>query len=412
MNARHYIFAALATLGLSAPTEAQTDYGGRLGDRLGDRVVYHVPGVTNYMAALDPTVQRWYVPAMHFAEYGRNQWDYTNYARDANRRYIDASLAGDFFYDPFGRLISRGWLVYDWRQTKPLLAESSAIRKGGQYGSWFNRLVVSGDSKSQYNYSVMVGDEIWTTLTPMTFRKAGFNGVVTDFASDNFRLTGLFSRVSFPVLSGGAARFQNSTNLTAGRAELDLSDYFTLGFNFVNTHNNTGANKSFQGNVLKGALTPGQLAQRVNVLLVRLSDDSPEDGEGGAVLVSEEIEIRTTLIRQQLVLDSLVTVKRDTVILSNSINFRPAIKGGEIEHGFLTANGANQIVLQYPLSPGETIAEKGTLRALFQQHLNLTLSEAEDAISAIRDVRFRLVLANDYRVEISSNRQTDQFGLP
>ena len=103
--------------------------------------------------------------------------------------------------------------------------------------------------------------------------------------------------------------------------------------NFVNSHNNTGSNESFQGNVFKGALTAGQLAQRVDLLLVRLSDDSPEDGEGGAVLVSEEIEIRTTLSRQEMVQDQLVHVERDTVILSSSIGFRPTIAGGEARPG-------------------------------------------------------------------------------
>ncbi len=398
--------------GQVAPVVAQVDYGGRLGDRSAGHVVYHVPGVTNYMDALDPTVQRWYLPAALFSEYGRNQWDYTNYARDPNKRYVNPSLEGDYYYDSFGRLITRGWLVYDWRQTKPLLTESSSIRKGGPYGNWFNRLTISGDSKGQYRYSVMIGDEIATTLTPMTFRKAGFNGVVTNFAADNFRLTGLFSRVSFPVLNAGTARYQHATNLIAGRAEADLGDFFTMGLNFVNTHNNTGSKASFQGNVLKGAVTSGQLAQRVDLLLVRLSDDSPEDGEGGAVLVREEVEIRTTLLRRENILDSLVTVERDTVILSSSIGFKPVLKGGRVDRGFLTADGADQIVLQYVLSPVENAVEEGSLRALFQQHLDLTLSEAEDAIGAIKDVRFRLVLANDYRVEVSSNRQTDQFGVP
>ena len=412
MSARYIILAVLAGSGLWGGAAAQVDYGGRLGDRVGDRVIYHVPGVTTYMEALDPTVQRWYIPAPLFGEFGRNQWEYTNYARQAHRRYINPASEGDLFYDPFGRLITRGWLVYDWRQTKPLIAESSSIRKGGQYNNWFSRLVISGDSKGQYRYSVMIGDEIWTTLTPMTFRKAGFNGVVADFAADRFRATGLFSRISFPLLSGGTARFQYATNLTAGRVEADLTDSFTLGMNFVNSHNNTGSNESFQGNVFKGALTAGQLAQRVDLLLVRLSDDSPEDGEGGAVLVSEEIEIRTTLSRQEMIQDQLVHVERDTVILSSSIGFRPTIAGGKIDRGFLTADGADQIILQYHLAPKETTGEEGTLRALFQQHLDLTLSEAEAAISAIRDVRFRLVLANDYRVGVSSNRQTDKFNVP
>ena len=132
MRARYITLAALVGLGLWEAATAQVDYGGRLGDRVGDRVIYYVPGVPTYMEALDPTVQRWYMPAPLFGEFGRNQWEYTNYARQAHKRYIDPSSEGALFYDPFGRLITRGWLVYDWRQTKPLIAESSSVRKGAQ----------------------------------------------------------------------------------------------------------------------------------------------------------------------------------------------------------------------------------------------------------------------------------------
>ena len=47
-----------------------------------------------------------------------------------------------------------------------------------------------------------------------------------------------------------------------------------------------------------------------------------------------------------------------------------------------------------------------------QRHFKLTLAEAEDAINAISNVRFRLVLANDYRVEVTSDRQTNLDGQP
>ena len=108
MRARYITLAALVGLGLWGVAAAQVDYGGRLGDRVGDRVIYYVPGVITYIEALDPTVQRWYMPAPLFGEFGRNQWEYTNYARQAHKRYINPASEGDLFYDPFGRLITRG----------------------------------------------------------------------------------------------------------------------------------------------------------------------------------------------------------------------------------------------------------------------------------------------------------------
>ena len=128
------------------------------------------------MGALDPTVMRWYMPQELFDEYGRRQWRYTNYATEPYRRYIDRNQEGTYFYDTYGKLISRGWLVYDWRQTQARTVESSQLTKERRYQTWFNRLIISSDASGDYNYSLMIGDEIFATLTPMTFRKVGFNG--------------------------------------------------------------------------------------------------------------------------------------------------------------------------------------------------------------------------------------------
>ena len=87
--------------------------------------------------ALDPTIQRWYLPQELFTEYGRRQWQYTNYARDPFLRYVSRSQEGFYFYDPYGDLITRGWLIYDWRQTQPLTSASNQVTKRGEYLSWF-----------------------------------------------------------------------------------------------------------------------------------------------------------------------------------------------------------------------------------------------------------------------------------
>ena len=220
MNSRAWIL----WVGLAGATSAQSEYGYRLGERVGDHVVYSTRGVPIYTEALEPTVQRWYLPASLFSE-NHHQWEYTNYARDHFLRYVSPTLEGDVFYDGFGSLITRGWLIYDWRQVQPRIAESSQIFKASQYVRWFNRQLLAVDSKGDYSFSILVGDELNTTLTPMTFRKAGFNGVMANLATNRLRLTGLFSRISGPVLLetvGVADPRVNSTNLVAGRTEVDL----------------------------------------------------------------------------------------------------------------------------------------------------------------------------------------------
>ncbi|MCY3790207.1 MAG: hypothetical protein OXH63_15635, partial [Gemmatimonadetes bacterium] len=101
------------------------------------------------------------------------------------------------------------------------------------------------------------------------------------------------------------------------------------------------------------------------------------------------------------------------LIVGSSFGFDAThIQGGSVRNGLLVADGAESIVLHYVFAPAEGESEDGSLRLLLQQRLNLSLAEAQDVIQAIENVRFRLVLANDYRVEMSSDRQTNRFGVP
>ena len=51
--------------------------------------------------------------------------------------------------------------------------------------------------------------------------------------------------------------------------------------------------------------------------------------------------------------------------------------------------------------------DQSSLRLRLQQGLGLTLAEAEDAVTAIKNVRVRMVVANDYRIEVASDRQVN-----
>ena len=200
MNSRAWCLWAGTVVGLAGAASAQPEYGYRLGERVGDHVVYSTRGVPIYTEALEPTVQRWYLPASLFSENHHHQWEYTNYARDPFLRYVSPRLEGNLFYDGFGSLITRGWLIYDWRQVQPRIAESSQIFKASQYMRWFNRQLLAVDSKGDYSFSILVGDELNTTLTPMTFRKAGFNGIMANLATNRLRLTDSFPHLGTVLL--------------------------------------------------------------------------------------------------------------------------------------------------------------------------------------------------------------------
>ena len=69
-------------------------------------------------------------------------------------------------------------------------------------------------------------------------------------------------------------------------------------------------------------------------------------------------------------------------------------------------------MLQYALAAEEGESEEGTLRLALQRRLDLGLDEADDAITRVKNVRFRFVLANDYRIEVASDRQNSRIGIP
>ena len=270
---------SLVALCASTPTSA-LEYGNRLGSRLGEDLFFRSAGVPIYTEALDPTVHRWYLPPTQFAQYGRRQSEYTNWY-ESYRRYVSTGQEGDFFYDIYGNVATKGWLVYDWRQTQPLLSESSNVVRRGQYVSLFNRLLISSDRQGDTAFSIMIGDEIAALLTPMTLRKAGFNGVVTSLQTSRYRATSVFSRINVPMVSAGSGRVRNTTALAGGRVEVDLSDALTLGFNLVNSHNNSGIYGTLEGNPLKGFLSADkELAARMLVILEGL----PSQVEGIHIL--------------------------------------------------------------------------------------------------------------------------------
>ena len=377
-----FLLAALA--GQPQSGGAQPEYGHRLGERGPTGVVFrpYGPGVDTDL--LDPMLRKQYLPQEIRHEHRWRTWQTTNYAVDSYWRYLSPLQQGEYHYDSFGNFLTRGWLIYDWTEDRPRTSEGSRILRTSNYSGFFSNLIIAADQKGQYSYAVTIGDEIRTTLTPMTFRKAVYNGTKVDFSSDRLSITGLMSRISAPgfTTDPNPAALNNAVNMQAGRAVFSVGEYVTLGGTFVNAHSTRGTLESFKGNPLKGALSTSQVQNQVNTITIRLSDDSPGDSRGGAVLLFDDVEVSTTI------------GEVDTVLYGNSIGFTPDREGGTLREGVLVADGSEQILLRYELSRlGEIISDR-------------------DLVKNIRGVRFRLILVNDYKVEVTSDRQTNLEGQP
>jgi hypothetical protein len=372
--------ALLLLLSLSSlAAYERPDTGSRFGQQVDGQVVRRPQGPGVIMGVIEPRMAKRYVPQELYQEYGFQSWEYTNSARDRYKRYVNPNLWGDTFYDGYGNFLTRGWLLYEWTEDHPRVSESSSVLKRPEYAGLVGSLIIASDTKGGNSFSITIGDEIFSSLTPLTFRKTVFNGTQMDFSSDRLDLTGLFSRISAPgfITDPNAAAFNAYTNLVGGRALWHLTDRLTLGGTLVNAHNGRGTVDSFASDPLKGDLTSAQLERGVSTVIIRLSDDSPADGEGGAVLLADDVEIFTSM------------GERDTVLLGSQIGFLPRRTGGVLREGVRTADGLEHIELRYEL---EDLA---------------ALLDDRDAINRVQDLRFRLVLVNDYRVEVTSDQQTN-----
>ena len=226
-------------------------------------------------------------------------------------------MEGSYFYDFFGNFVNRGWLIFNNNQSQPL-QRGNELFKDSRFNNWFNSLLVASESVGEYYYALTIGNGLRTTLTPMTFSKPDFDGVQFDLATDKYMLTFLYSRLSE---SGGdqtnreGINRTNNTTLMGGRTTIQVGDFTTLGFNFVNSHQSNTLTDGFGGNPLSGELTVDQKNEAVSWIELLLSDDSPGDGEGGAAFFPAGSDI-------------IITYLDGSVDRGKEIGFEPVIEGG------------------------------------------------------------------------------------
>ena len=215
---------------------------------------------------------------------------YSNYP-DHTFPYADRPRA---FYDSFGDPLIVGYDLYDWteRRTPGQDYGSSIFKERNQWGTVFDFLVVSRDSYKGWGYSAIVGDGLIARFTPLTLSQVDFNGTRFDLAGPNVRFTLLGSRIerphfyieSVPPWAIDKTHFaDDSTLLLGSRLEADIGA-LRLGLNGVNLHvyRSTQDNNSLRGS-LRPSLPP------MDQVVVRFSDDSPQDGRGGALV--QEVQL-------------------------------------------------------------------------------------------------------------------------
>ena len=297
----------------------------------------------------------------------------TNYARDLYRQYVGLRLEGDRFYDLYGNYITRGRHVYAWHQNYPQ-----------QYGSGIFKdfigpplVVISSSTKGGLHTAVTIGEGIRTTLTPLTFSKPLFDGLQWDLSADRCAFTGLASRIDNPAnqvisFEQGPSQKTLSTQLLALHGVLEASRHVKIGATFVTAFHQSSA-LALEDNSLRGVLDGTLNAGQVRQLSVRVSDDSPGDGEGARLY-------------------------RDRILINGVPHpeIQSTIEGGIQRPAFIEATATEPVLLNYDIARDFAAAtEEGTA----------SYREA-------RKIEVELVLAGDYRVDATSNMQTNSVGEP
>jgi hypothetical protein len=338
---------------------------------------YYTSGARVAPSTLVPTLRRWYLPQRLYTLYDWRPEQYTNYARDPYQIYNPVALEGVPYYDQYGDYVTRGWQIYNWTEQYPE-SDGSNIFKDPRFSGWFRNLVIASSHSGQYHTSLMVGDGIRTALTPLTFSKPRFDGLQWDFLSDKYAATVLASRINHTgVIAHSAGDPPISTdpftNLYAVRTQAQVGDFARVGFTFVNAaHRSTDL--PFGENSLQGVLAGPLNADFVRTVSVRIADDSPEDGEGGA-LVS----------RWRIFIDGV----------EHSDDIQPTIEGGLRRRGVIEASGADVVTLTFNL-----------------EDFSPSIEDEISDFRQIHHVEIGLVLANDYAVGVTSNKQTNFLGTP
>ena len=158
--------------------------------------------------------------------------------------------------------------------------------------------------------------------------------------------------------------------MLGGHAKVQLGERSSLGFTYVNAHNAQTELEFNEGNPLRGTLATQQ-NRTLDKLWVRVRDDSPGQGDAPAILADYEIVIED---------------REGNTYRGREVNLLPKITGGGNEGGRLVARDAENILLEYDLS-----------RFKYE---DITAAE-------ITRATFELSVANDYRIEVASNVQTD-----
>ena len=220
---------------------------------------------------------------------------YTNYGFENYSRRPELSSNLRYHYNSMGDPLIYGTQAVTWVERRGLGVQRgySAIGESGghgQTGNAFERLfghvIVGTDGTDAWQAKFIYGDEIRTSLTPLTMKLSNLNGLRVDAGTGKDSFSALFSTLPFSRNSGqgpstaGDVSARVPTMMLGAHYERKVG-FLNFGGTFLNVHQYeplmASKFESLQGR-------PGAVQTAPALIAIRILDDSPLDGRGGPVL--------------------------------------------------------------------------------------------------------------------------------
>jgi hypothetical protein len=231
----------------------------------------------------------------------RDVWPgYYNYGGQAYSP-TTVSVRSQELYDRLGTHLLRGYPLISWRETRSdsLGLQKSSLSRENYLFDFFSQLVVNNDTYRGWDFSITAGDNIRTSLTPLTLRTPRWQGVRLDAQTQRQGFTLLLTRGAAGRFSAFDARLDRSPILAyGGHYNYKVNEVLSLGGTFFNQHQvDVGSQQ--------GSFTSGTQPYQIQVpkrVVVRLESDGIEGATVAGVYgiiaemrVKDPVEGRRTL---------------------------------------------------------------------------------------------------------------------
>jgi len=221
---------------------------------------------------------------------GRFGREYTNWGEQDYPRLVGVTSNLRNFYSILGDPLVYGSESIRWVESRGLgvqrFQSGTSLNEnlvhgesGASFSKLFNYVVVGTDGTSGWQSRIIYANELRTKLTPLTFKMSNLNGLRLDIGTKLDGFSMMFSRLHAPIYSSGAEndRSIKAKALLFGMHYERKVGFMNFGTTFINAH-------QYEPLMRESALSfkgvPGAMQGTATLLAIRISDDSPTDGQG------------------------------------------------------------------------------------------------------------------------------------